>query len=283
MSGQSRPRHYPQGSVHQSRSPTLPPSSEPLPPPPPRPSGHQWASPRTQQSPVARTTGQISLDNWCAPSVISVQPPPTARRTCIRRYTAGGISCTAKRSACTGLGADAPDRAATVAPGTAHDRIKHSLSASVPCPTSRCPARAAHQSQSFGIWYSGQATRVSHLFSRLALAGPRLGILPRPLAIVSRGTGATRGGRQHITRRDLLVVVEGTLGRAYAGCGDRSGYDDCVQRVEKDKNGPVPTWGPAVRISATDAHALGFASLLRRGVGCCGVRPAPGANGPAPI
>ena len=37
--------------------------------------------------------------------------------------------------------------------------------------------------------------------------------------------------RPHIARRDLQVVIEGTLGRALAGCGIREGYEECVRRV----------------------------------------------------
>jgi tetratricopeptide (TPR) repeat protein len=37
--------------------------------------------------------------------------------------------------------------------------------------------------------------------------------------------------RPHIARRDLQVVVEGTLGRALAACGQREGYEECVRRV----------------------------------------------------
>lgn len=37
--------------------------------------------------------------------------------------------------------------------------------------------------------------------------------------------------RPHVTRRELLVVIEGTLGRAVAGCGDRNAYELCRERV----------------------------------------------------
>lgn len=37
--------------------------------------------------------------------------------------------------------------------------------------------------------------------------------------------------RPHVTRRDLQVVIEGTLGRAAAGCGDRNTYEFCRERV----------------------------------------------------
>jgi tetratricopeptide (TPR) repeat protein len=37
--------------------------------------------------------------------------------------------------------------------------------------------------------------------------------------------------RPHVSRRDLQVVVEGTLGRAAAGCGDRDAYELCRERV----------------------------------------------------
>jgi tetratricopeptide (TPR) repeat protein len=37
--------------------------------------------------------------------------------------------------------------------------------------------------------------------------------------------------RPHIARKELQVVVEGTLGRAAAGCGDQTLYDECAQRV----------------------------------------------------
>lgn len=37
--------------------------------------------------------------------------------------------------------------------------------------------------------------------------------------------------RPHVTRRELQVVIEGTLGRAVAGCGDRNAYELCRERV----------------------------------------------------
>jgi tetratricopeptide (TPR) repeat protein len=37
--------------------------------------------------------------------------------------------------------------------------------------------------------------------------------------------------RPHVSRRDLQVVIEGTLGRAVAGCGDRDAYELCRERV----------------------------------------------------
>jgi tetratricopeptide (TPR) repeat protein len=37
--------------------------------------------------------------------------------------------------------------------------------------------------------------------------------------------------RPHVARRDLQVVIEGTLGRAVAGCGDRNAYELCRERV----------------------------------------------------
>ena len=37
--------------------------------------------------------------------------------------------------------------------------------------------------------------------------------------------------RPHVARRDLQVVIEGTLGRAAAGCGDRDAYELCRERV----------------------------------------------------
>jgi tetratricopeptide (TPR) repeat protein len=37
--------------------------------------------------------------------------------------------------------------------------------------------------------------------------------------------------RPHIARRDLQVVVEGTLGRTLAACGHREAYEECVRRV----------------------------------------------------
>lgn len=37
--------------------------------------------------------------------------------------------------------------------------------------------------------------------------------------------------RPHVSRRELQVVIEGTLGRAVAGCGERRAYELCRERV----------------------------------------------------